>query len=183
MLVALAAPAEAAGNKKKATPKPVSPWEIIKVDGHDYLSVENLAKFYGLPTGVAPVEKKIHLENAKGTLEFMLNSREVMINGARNWLSFPIAEKDGEYLVSRTDLAETIEPQLRPHLIPNIGKVKTVVLDPGHGGHDKGACSRYGCEKEYALDVARQLRPMLQAKGFRVLMTREGDYFVPFQRR
>ena len=81
------------------------------------------------------------------------------------------------------DLAETIEPQMRPHMIPNIRKIKTVVLDPGHGGYDKGACSRYGCEKDYALDVARQLRPLLQAKGFKVLMTREGDYFVPLQVR
>jgi N-acetylmuramoyl-L-alanine amidase len=33
------------------------------------------------------------------------------------------------------------------------------------------------------LDVARQLRPLLQAKGFRVIMTREGDYFVPLEVR
>jgi N-acetylmuramoyl-L-alanine amidase len=72
---------------------------------------------------------------------------------------------------------------MRPQMIRNIAKVRTVVLDPGHGGHDKGACSRFGCEKDYTLDVARQLRPLLQAKGFRVLMTREGDYFVPLEVR
>ncbi len=33
------------------------------------------------------------------------------------------------------------------------------------------------------LDVARQLRPLLQAKGLRVIMTREGDYFVPLEVR
>jgi N-acetylmuramoyl-L-alanine amidase len=179
ILLSVAGTAEAASSANKTSLKPGSPWDVIKVDGRDRLSVDNLAKFYGLPTGVAPVEKKISLENAKGSLEFTLNSREVMINGVRNWLAFPVVEKDGEYLVTRTDLAETIEPLLRPHMIPNVGKVKTVVIDPGHGGHDKGACSRYGCEKEYTLDVARQLRPMLQAKGFKVLMTREGDYFVP----
>jgi N-acetylmuramoyl-L-alanine amidase len=42
---------------------------------------------------------------------------------------------------------------------------------------------RYGCEKDFALDVARKLRPLLQAKGFRVMMTREGDYFVPLEVR
>jgi N-acetylmuramoyl-L-alanine amidase len=72
---------------------------------------------------------------------------------------------------------------MRPHMIQNIHKVRTVVLDPGHGGYDKGATSRFGCEKDYTLDVARQLRPLLQAKGLRVVMTREGDYFVPLEVR
>jgi N-acetylmuramoyl-L-alanine amidase len=61
--------------------------------------------------------------------------------------------------------------------------VQTIVLDPGHGGFDKGAISSYGYEKDYALDVARQLRPLLQARGFRVLMTRESDIFVPLEVR
>ncbi len=86
-------------------------------------------------------------------------------------------------MVSRTDVAKTIEPLVRPHRVPDVGKVQTVVLDPGHGGHDKGQVSRYGAEKDFALDVARKLRPILQAKGLRVVMTREGDYFVPLEVR
>ena len=100
-----------------------------------------------------------------------------------SWLCFPVIEQDGKSLVSRTDLAKTIEPLVRPHRVPDVGKVQTVVLDPGHGGHDKGQVSRYGAEKDFALDVARKLRPILQAKGFRVIMTREGDYFVPLEVR
>jgi N-acetylmuramoyl-L-alanine amidase len=162
-----------------------SPWHIIKVDGHDYISVENIATFYGFPAPAPAADKidKVKIDNGRDELEFRLNNRAVMINNVRNWLSFPVIAKEGQLLVSRMDLAKTIEPQLRPHMIPNVGKVKTVVLDPGHGGYDKGACSRYGCEKDYALDIARQLRPLLQAKGVRVLLTREGDYFVPLEVR
>jgi N-acetylmuramoyl-L-alanine amidase len=72
---------------------------------------------------------------------------------------------------------------VRPHRVPNVGKVQTVVVDPGHGGYDKGQVSRYGYEKDFALDVARKLRPSLQSKGLRVIMTREGDYFVPLEVR
>jgi N-acetylmuramoyl-L-alanine amidase len=158
-------------------------WQIIKVSGHDYLSVDNISKFYGLPAEVVPAGEKMRLEAVSSPLEFVGGSREVMINGARSWLCFPVIEHEGKYLVSRTDLAKTIEPLLRPHRVPNAGKVETVVLDPGHGGHDKGALSRYGSEKDFALDVARTLRPLLQAKGFRVIMTREGDYFVPLEVR
>ena len=158
-------------------------WQIIKVNGHDYLTVENISKFYGLPADVVPSGEKIRLDAVKNPLEFVRGSREAMINGARSWLCFPLVEQDGKVLVSRTDVAKTIEPLLRPHRVANVGKVQTVILDPGHGGHDKGQVSRYGYEKDFVLDVARKLRPFLQAKGLRVIMTREGDYFVPLEVR
>jgi N-acetylmuramoyl-L-alanine amidase len=158
-------------------------WQVIKVNGHDYLSVDNVSKFYDMPAEVVPSGAKIQSETVDHPLEFVSGSREAMINGARSWLCFPVIEQDGKTLVSRTDVAKTIEPLVRPHRVPNVGKVETVVLDPGHGGHDKGQVSRYGAEKDFALDVARKLRPILQAKGFRVIMTREGDYFVPLEVR
>ncbi len=158
-------------------------WQVIKINGHDYLSVDNISKFYGLPAEVVPSGAKIQTETTDHPLEFVSGSREAMINGARSWLCFPVIELNGKSLVSRTDVAKTIEPLVRPHRVPDVGKVQTVVLDPGHGGHDKGQVSRYGAEKDFALDVARKLRPILQAKGLRVIMTREGDYFVPLEVR
>jgi len=158
-------------------------WQVIKVSGHDYLSVDNISKFYGLPAEVVPSGAKIQTDTADHPLEFVSGSREAIINGARSWLCFPVIELNGKSLVSRTDVAKTIEPLVRPHRVPDVGKVQTVVLDPGHGGHDKGQVSRYGAEKDFALDVARKLRPILQAKGLRVIMTREGDYFVPLEVR
>ena len=160
-----------------------SDWKIIKVSGSDYLSVDNVSQFYGLPADIAASAEKVESETAKNPLEFVSGSREAMINGARSWLCFPVIEHDGQYLVSRTDVAKTLEPLVRPHRVPNAGKVQTVVLDPGHGGYDRGQVSRYGYEKDFALDVARKLRPLLQAKGLRVIMTREGDYFVPLEVR
>jgi N-acetylmuramoyl-L-alanine amidase len=158
-------------------------WQVIKINGHDYLSVDNISKFYGLPAEVVPSGAKVQTDTSDHPLEFVSGSREAIINGARSWLCFPVIEQDGKSLVSRTDVAKTIEPLIRPHRVPNLGKVQTVVLDAGHGGHDKGQVSRYGAEKDFALDVARKLRPILQAKGLRVIMTREGDYFVPLEVR
>ena len=160
-----------------------SDWQIVKLGGRDYLTLDNVAKFYGLPAGVAPIEKRVRLDNGKNSLEVQLDSREVMINGVRNWLCFPVAEKDGQYLLSRVDLSKTLEPQLRPQMITNLGQFKTVVLDPGHGGFDKGAISGYGYEKDFALDVARSIKPILEAKGLNVKMTRDSDIFVPLELR
>ena len=157
-------------------------WQVIKVNGRDFLAVDNIAKFYGFPDP-AVEGKNVRLKNDKNELQFMIDSREMLINGVRNWLSYPVFVHDGKVVVSRIDLAKTLEPQLRPSMIQNLPRVQTVVLDPGHGGFDKGAISPYGYEKDYALDVARQLRPLLQAKGFRVIMTRESDVFVPLELR
>ena len=158
-------------------------WKVIKVGHWDYLSVENIAQFYGFPGEVAPIEKTIRLDNGRNQLELTLDSREAMVNGVRNWLCFPVIEKDGKYLVSRIDLAKTIEPQFRPHLIRELRPLKTVVIDAGHGGVEKGAASSYGNEKEFSLDVAQRLKPMLEAKGLKVVMTRQGDDLVPLPER
>lgn len=60
----------------------------------------------------------------------------------------------------------------------------TVVIDAGHGGHDRGGVpgDRYA-EKVYTLDVARRLQARLGEMGYRTLMTRRGDYFVGLGQR
>jgi len=165
------------------SPTPNKDWQVIKVGPRDYLSIDNIAKFYGLLGNVDSTGKSIVLNNGRNQLQVTLDSREAIVNGIRNWLCFPVIAHDNKFLVSRIDLAKTIEPQLRPQMIQRSGKIQTVVLDPGHGGYDKGAASTFGNEKDFALDVARKLRPLLQAKGFRVIMTRENDVFIPLEVR
>ena len=165
------------------SPTPSPDWQVIKVGPRDYLSVDNIAKFYGLIGNVDSTGKTVVLNNGRNMLQVTLDSREAIVNGVRNWFSFPVIAHDNKFLVSRIDLAKSIEPQLRPQMIQRSGKVQTIVLDPGHGGFDKGAASTFGNEKNYALDVARQLRPLLQAKGFKVVMTRETDVFIPLEVR
>ncbi|MDQ3314902.1 MAG: N-acetylmuramoyl-L-alanine amidase [Verrucomicrobiota bacterium] len=159
-------------------------WQVIKVGRWDYLTADNIAKFYGFGGDVQPIGNTIQLDNGKNQLEITLDSREAIVNGVRNWLCFPvIRHSDGKFLVSRIDLAKTIEPQFRPQMIRNFGRIKTVVIDPGHGGPEKGAGSSYGNEKDFTLDVALKLRPLLQAKGYNVVMTRDRDMLVPLHER
>ena len=64
-------------------------------------------------------------------------------------------------------------------------KRRTIVIDPGHGGDDPGAIGVRGAqEKEVVLSVAQKIRDIInQKKGFRAVLTREGDYYVPFRKR
>ncbi len=60
----------------------------------------------------------------------------------------------------------------------------TVVVDAGHGGIDRGgAPGQRVPEKPYTLDVAQRLAATLRANGMRVILTRDGDYFVGLRQR
>ncbi|MBM4030874.1 MAG: N-acetylmuramoyl-L-alanine amidase [Planctomycetes bacterium] len=62
--------------------------------------------------------------------------------------------------------------------------VGRVCIDPGHGGKDPGAISRWGLhEKDVVLPTAFLLAAELRAKGFDVRMTRESDVFVELEDR
>jgi N-acetylmuramoyl-L-alanine amidase len=60
----------------------------------------------------------------------------------------------------------------------------TVVIDAGHGGFDRGGIpGQRVSEKDMTLDVARRLKSVLEASGYRVVMTRDSDVFVPLGTR
>lgn len=61
---------------------------------------------------------------------------------------------------------------------------RTIVIDAGHGGFDRGGVPRQRIgEKGMTLDVAQRLRGVLVASGYRVVMTRNSDVFIPLGRR
>lgn len=64
-------------------------------------------------------------------------------------------------------------------------KVKTIIIDPGHGGEDPGATGRLGTqEKNVTLDISKRLRERLkQHKGYRIKMTRSDDRTLSLDQR
>lgn len=64
------------------------------------------------------------------------------------------------------------------------GPFSTVIVDAGHGGHNRGARAYRGqYEKDLTLDTANRLANILRKRGFRVIMTRSSDQFVSLDRR
>src|SRR6476620_730557 len=64
------------------------------------------------------------------------------------------------------------------------GGLPTIVIDAGHGGHDRGGIpGQRIADKDMTRDVAQRLRNVLAAKGYRVVMTRDSDVFVPLPTR
>ena len=71
-----------------------------------------------------------------------------------------------------------------PSKYKSTAKNKTIVIDAGHGGKDPGASGyrRYK-EKHVVLGIAKYLRDYLKQRGYRVYMTRSGDYFIKLRKR
>ncbi len=64
------------------------------------------------------------------------------------------------------------------------GQSRTIVIDAGHGGFDRGGVpGQRISEKDKTLDVAQRLKRILQAQGYRTIMTRDSDVFIPLGTR
>jgi len=77
-------------------------------------------------------------------------------------------------------------PGVRPgdRLSPDAREVRTVIIDPGHGGSDPGAIGVGGLrEKDVTLRLSKLLAAKLRAMGFRVVATRERDIFLSLEDR
>lgn len=63
-------------------------------------------------------------------------------------------------------------------------KVRRVVIDPGHGGHDSGAVGKAGTkEKEVSLAISKKVADGLREKGLEVVLTRDDDTFIRLEDR
>jgi len=116
-----------------------------------------------------------------GNAHFIFPYYQKWLNAQRTHppLAFPSASK----------LAPQLSTMIRPTLIAcflmswllalTATARPTIVIDAGHGGHDRGGIAglRHS-EKHCALDVAKRVSARLRAAGFRTVMTRQGDYFV-----
>jgi len=82
--------------------------------------------------------------------------------------------------------AEPVEPveAFGPHDAQSSRPSTIIVIDAGHGGFDRGGIpGQRVAEKTMTLDVAQRLRAVLIARGYRVVMTRDSDVFVPLPNR
>ena len=157
-------------------------WEIVKVGGEDYVTARSIKDFYKF-TRMTRRGNEVKLESKSVVMKLTVGKQECLMNNVKFVFSRKVLDSGNRVLISRIDLAKLVDPVLRPNFIKGAGDFRTVILDPGHGGKDSGATNPYGREKDYTLQLARRLKPMLQAKGFKVLITRNSDRYISLQER
>ena len=156
--------------------------ERATVDGQDYVKLADLWKFYKFqPMSGRPGFSTFGAGNRQVSVR--AGKQDFYVNNYRYVLSYPVREVNGSLMISETDLEKLVDPVLRPKYSMNAGTIRTVVLDAGHGGHDAGAVSSYSVEKNCNLELAHRVRKLLQKSGYRVVMTRDKDFFLTLQQR
>lgn len=156
-------------------------WEITTINGVDYVKLDDVWEFYrfGKMQGRAGC---ISYGAGNRVVSFRPSKQDFYVNDYRYILSYPVQERAGQLYISTTDMSKLVDPVLRPRL-SKAEPITTVVLDPGHGGHDAGAVSRYAREKDCNLALALKVKSKLESIGFKVVMTRDKDFFLTLGER
>lgn len=171
LLSAVALPCAQAANEHAAE------WNFVTIDGVEYYSLTNLCRFYKLSeVGKSKNSPHLFYANSAFKLGLVPDSSEILVGGYRCMLMHPVRkDASGALCISKTDLVKFIDPILRPTYITERVELKTIILDPGHGGTDAGN-KLYGVdEADYTLQLARELEAELVKLGYRVLLTRQQD--------
>ena len=165
-----------------AKSKPAAPavvkveWRPVYYKGRAYVPADQVAAYYDLR--VPEVWQKsftIRSADARFTIDLAVNEKRVKLSGWTFYFSFPVVQPSALPMISVFDVRNVLDPILRPNDRRDPAILRTVVIDPAGGGTDTGIKSPYIAEKDLTLAVAQLLGPLLQANGYRVVLTRETD--------
>lgn len=149
----------------------------VKISGRAYDDLPDFGRRFGLAVTWTKPGRELRLHSRWTKLEFTTGSREIAWNGRRIFLGEPVLPRRGGLWLATSDLDATLVPLLKPDAAPPPGELKLIALDAGHGGTDPGTENRRLKlrEKDLTLDVAKRLKPLLEARGYRVLLVRDRD--------
>ena len=120
--------------------------------------------------------------STNGVMVLEIGSRQAVWNGIEINLGFEPQWIDNQIFLHELDLQRNLEPLLcdPPARLAGLNTNRVIVIDPGHGGSNTGTHSvldgRF--EKEFTLDWALQLKPLLETNGWTVFLTRTSDVYV-----
>jgi N-acetylmuramoyl-L-alanine amidase len=151
------------------------------IAGSDYIRLDDWADGAGFNMKWAKKEGTITLSSPSANLELTVDSRRAEICGVNVWFSLPVVNHNGVAMLSLADAGTMLEPVLFPQ--KSDARLKTICLDPGHGGRDTGEIDGHKFEKTYTLLLAREVAGLLKHEGLNVILTRESDAYVDLPSR
>ncbi|MBI4227131.1 MAG: N-acetylmuramoyl-L-alanine amidase [Candidatus Omnitrophica bacterium] len=156
------------------------------IGGVPYLSLNTLSQRSRMQVTWEPATQVLQLVSGTAAVRLSPGFSTALVNGVAVSLGGPVVVQEGQIWVPAPAAGPWVSPLPTPRPAKPLGQhaIRTVVIDPGHGGHDSGAVGPGGLrEKDVVLDVARRLRDRLAAENVRVLMTRGDDRFIPLSQR
>ena len=157
--------------------------ERVYVYGVEYIRLEDWARSLGGQLRWSVPKREVSVALASGTLRFTVDQSRCVVKGVLVSLSAPVAYRGSSALLPAADVASTLLPVLSPAKNPPGRGIKTIVLDPGHGGKDPGNQEGRHQEKHFTLLLASELSELLTKAGFKVLFTRNSDVYLSPEER
>ena len=174
----LAPAAPSAAKPKTETASSAQVPRSTRFGAAEWVEIGVVAKRLGLKLAWTLSSREVVLTDKDTRLEMASDRIEAGLDGNRIFLGQAPVSRNGNLYVSKIDLERCLVPLVRPALIGVIKPVpKTIVIDPGHGGPDtgkvNGALGFY--EKTFTLDTSLRLKKILEARGWKVVLTRSDD--------
>src|SRR5256885_1971752 len=144
----------------------------IRIGGKEYVRLSDWAASHNLNVRWLRREEAIELVGGATRIGLQIHSPEAQLNGVEVRLLFPLVNKDQVVWISRMDLKSSFEPVLFPPRMRRGGALKTICLDPGHGGKDPGFQVGANQEKKLTLLLSEELQTQLKRAGWKVSLTR-----------
>lgn len=166
-----------------AASSPRARGQRITLAGVEYTRLDDWAQSHRFQFRWVTPRRDVRVSSNSSSLACTIDSRRCELNSITVWLSHPIALHAGAAWIASADLATAIHPVLFPGRNASGQKIKTICLDPGHGGRDPGHRAGRQQEKTYTLLLARELSAQLSKAGFNVTLTRSSDTFVDLPAR
>lgn len=128
----------------------------------------------GLGAVVSRSSSQIALSRGKERLVFYPDRRYALFNSVRVNLCYPLLMQKTNPYLAKVDYDNLLVPFLGTRL-PYKHKISRIVIDPGHGGRDRGTAGQHLQEKTITLNLANRVANILRAYGYKVELTRTRD--------
>ncbi len=153
-------------------------------------SLDDLCKHYNIQWQFDSVTQVVFLTYKDHKAKAMVGSPVVLLGQTKITLNAPLRRRNSTIYVPEDFESKVIGSFGAVRLKVGYSvdssslKIRTIVIDAGHGGKDPGAKGFGGVkEKEVTLDIAKRVKHLLQEAGLKVIMTRESDTYPTLEER
>lgn len=157
------------------------------IAGREVVSLPDVSSHLGMRMRWVEKGERISISNKWTSIDIRGKERHILINNIKISLGRPVLFYRNQLHIDTLDWHFSLLPILTPQQFKpsKPGPIKTIVIDPGHGGKDPGAVDkRTGLqEKNLTLDVSKRIQQHLTRAGYRVVLTRENDTFIALEDR
>lgn len=163
------------------------------IKGTKYIPATVIMQSYGIQHDWDPITRNLLLEKRGKKAEFCVGVNVAMVGNNIHRMPAATRMYSGEVMIPASFADTVLKDLFGPSITHAKREIKpyarryamrTVVIDPGHGGKDPGAISASGIKEKYVnLAIARKLEPYLRGNGINVILTRNRDKFISLWRR